>query len=356
MRGNKFYLYLDVKRHWYIKESEEGDYFEVTAYASTPHLDRQHDIIIRPALQHVVEQLKTINTTVFYGHQYDRENTVGKIVDAGVDDIGLWVKIYVSKTEPKLREKIREGIISKLSIGGQVKSYKRITADRARELKYDVPEDVEEVRIVDRIDIYEVSFVGVPANPHARVVDFTKSLYETIHEQLQNFSDKEGGEEMSDIKKQEELEKKDKETKEEEETKETAETEDTATEEKTSKEEVTEEEIKDLLEDSKEEEEKKEENDKYKYPYYYYRYGKHIKEMLEKLGEAIAKLQETADKILAELKKKDEKPAEEITPEEEEKSEVETKDEKISEIKTSDPIDTKKNEDPDKKLLDWIKG
>jgi len=290
------------------KEGDIDKDFYVEGYASTYDLDRQGEIITREALEKSAKELVEINNTVFYGHLYDLNNAVGKIVEAQADENGLRVKIFVSSWAKELRVKINEGIISKFSIGGAVRNDRKVPKTQAKEeglIKDDVPFDY--ITVIDDLELYEVSFVGVPANPNAQVVGtFTKALHEIYKSQ-------EGGESMKEkekeLKKEEALEEKnviETKTEETEEKKEEVkeETKEEQTEEKKETEtstEVSEDEIKDLLE--KETEEPEETEEKAKKPYYYY-YGKGIKEMLDKLGKEIADIAKDVKEIKETLKEK----------------------------------------------------
>lgn len=172
----------------------EGDFF-VEGYASTSDLDRQGDIVIQAALNDAATQLKEINNTVFFGHSYTLEDSVGRIVDAHVDDIGLKVEIYVSKWAKELRMKLKEQIINKFSIGGRVLKDKELTREEALEEGLITEKDpFDMIKVILKMELFEVSFVGVPANPHAQVVGtFAKALKDLY----------EGGDRMEDLKKQE---------------------------------------------------------------------------------------------------------------------------------------------------------
>jgi len=159
------------------KANKTDNKFFVEGYASTSDLDRQGDIICKQALEKAAEALLNVNNTVFYGHEYDLNNAVGKIVEAKADDIGLKVKIYVSEWAEELRTKLNEGIINKFSIGGRVSKDRQITREEAIEQAL-VDSDVgfDNINIIEGIDLFEVSFVGVPANPNAQVVGLAKAL------------------------------------------------------------------------------------------------------------------------------------------------------------------------------------
>jgi len=155
----------------------DGDFY-VEGYASTSDLDRQGDIILQEALQAAAKDLEEINNTVFYGHKYDLENAVGRLVNVTVDSVGLRTKIYVSKWAKELRTKLKEGIINKYSIGGRVLQDRQIPKNEALAqgiINEDVPFD--QINLIESIELFEVSFVGVPANPNAQVVGtFAKAL------------------------------------------------------------------------------------------------------------------------------------------------------------------------------------
>lgn len=184
----------------------EGDVkkeFYVEGYASTPGLDRQGDIILSEALKDAAKRLVNVNNTVFFGHTYDLTNSVGKISDAKVDDYGLKVKIYVSKWAEELRMKLHEGIINKFSIGGRVLQDRDVPREEAIEqglMKESDP--FPAIKIIEKMELFEVSFVGVPANPEAHVVEtFAKALHSIYKNTNDDMSDVKGGADMKDIEK-----------------------------------------------------------------------------------------------------------------------------------------------------------
>ena len=113
----KFYFDMAIQKSGTDQASGE---FYVEGYAATCDLDRQGDIIALAALKKAAIVLLETGRTVFFNHNYDR--CVGKLEDATVDNIGMKVKIYVSKWEEELRQKITEGIINKFSIEGKTHS------------------------------------------------------------------------------------------------------------------------------------------------------------------------------------------------------------------------------------------
>jgi len=310
-----FKFYADILK----SEGTEDTDFYVECYASTTALDRQGDIIIADALREASKHLVNVNSTAFYGHNYDLKNAVGRIVESTVDDIGLKLKIFISSWAKELRIKLKEGIISKLSIGGRVIDDETITKDEAiRRGLVDKDCPFDKIHVIKKIELYEVSFVGVPANPGARVLSLVKAL-ENLYKGGEGMGDKEKLEQKQLEQTQEEEEKKDTEEKKEIETKENEskdeeqekkeehkqedskheeekqESEDTGNKDEEENKDLSEEEIKDLLEEKKEEDATK--------PYYYY-YGKDILEKLDKLGEATAEISKKLDDLIKLVKEK----------------------------------------------------
>lgn len=343
-----FKFYANV----YKSEGSADTDFYVEGYASTSGLDRQGDIIVLDALKRAARDLVEINNTVFYGHSYDLENAVGRIVDATVDDYGLKVRIYVSSWAKELRTKLKEGIINKFSIGGRVVDDETISKQEA--VNRGLVDDncpFDQIHIIKKIELYEVSFVGVPANPEAQVVQTFAKALESLYKGGEYMEEKKELEQKQEELKEEEInkeeDKKEEEHKEEEHKEEEHKEEQHSEEEKKeleskeeeeTKEEISEEEIKDLLEDT---EEKKEE----KKPYYYYYYGKGVMEKLDKIGEAIADLSKKIEELTKFIKEK--------------VKTIEAIDEKKSVIKNNKPLEEKKEvkeEDVDSLFLKFLKG
>jgi len=303
-------------------------------------------------LKQAVEDLKTRGTTVFFNHNIDR--CVGKLVDAEVDDVGLLVKIYISQHEKELRDKIREGIINKFSIGGNV--------DKARPL---APEEVERltgervlkpVTLIEAMTLYEVSIVGLPANANAQFT-LHKSLYEAVRKGGVEMKQKELKEKEAELQKEEEKQ-------EEEVQKETAQQEtaqpDSSTKEASEAEkaeEVNEDQVKELVDQVTEESEESESSSEKKEeekPYYYY-YGKETKELLEKIRKDIAGLDKKLDQVLAEVKKLSAKEAE---PEAEKSETTSEETEKSVPIKNEDGLKVKQEQEestPEEQFLKVLK-
>jgi len=140
-----------------LKFAEEAGEFHIVGYAATTDLDLQGDIITEEALQaSSLDLLK--NSTVLLNH--DVTLPIGKVTKVQFDKHGLLIDALISKTEPDIIQKIKEGVLNKFSIRGQVLE---------RERKF-VPELGREANVIKRMALVEVSLVSVPANPEAKAV------------------------------------------------------------------------------------------------------------------------------------------------------------------------------------------
>jgi len=150
-----------------LKYAEESGDFHIVGYAATTDFDLQGDIITEEALKASSLDLLT-NSTVLLNH--DMELPIGKVTKVEFDKHGLLIDALISKTEPDIIQKIKEGILNKFSIRGQV-------LDRERKFS---TEHNRMVNIINRMSLVEVSLVSVPANPEAKAVGWyiSKALEE----------------------------------------------------------------------------------------------------------------------------------------------------------------------------------
>ena len=143
---------------------EKGFYVE--GYAITSDIDLQEDILTLQALKGAANSL-TIGSTVFYNH--DTSRPIGKIVAKKLMIISnssgkLWVRVFISSTEQEIITKIKENIINKFSFTGR--SLKNKVFNR-----YNSDGEVIAHEVND-LTIYEVSLVGLPANPKAKTTGY----------------------------------------------------------------------------------------------------------------------------------------------------------------------------------------
>ena len=97
------------------------------------------------------------NPVLLHNHGMGSEGRVpvGKIVEAEIKTKGLFVKALISKTEDKLREKIKEGLYQAFSFGFQI-----INSDIIKKAG-------KSIRKITELELFEVSIVSIPANRRA---------------------------------------------------------------------------------------------------------------------------------------------------------------------------------------------
>ena len=172
----------------------------ITGYASTTDQDRQGEVVTLEAMKKAVNALLSTNSTVFYEHKHE-QNPVGRILEAKVDEKGLWIKVLISSTANEIWTLIKEGILNKFSIGGKVKNYyKKFDKSLGKDITY-----------ITEMELYEVSVVGLPANASAtfKAKSFQDVVLKAIEgkEKLESKLQKlikKAGEEM-EVKKNEEV-------------------------------------------------------------------------------------------------------------------------------------------------------
>ncbi len=152
MEKTSFEFPLDI-----TKQAEAEGEFHIVGYAATTDFDLQGDIITEEALKESSLDLIK-NSTVLLNH--DIKRAIGKVTKAEFDKNGLLIDVLVSATEPEIIQKIKEGVLNKFSIRGQVlEREKKFMADLDRI-----------VNVIKRMALVEVSLVSVPANPEARAI------------------------------------------------------------------------------------------------------------------------------------------------------------------------------------------
>lgn len=141
----------------------------IKGIASTTDKDRVDDIITFNALKRAEKDLlRSGSNTVFFNH--NKDHPIGKVLKSNaVRNKGLEVEIQLSQAKDvdDVFTKIEEGILNSLSIGGR---FKRVRIER------DSDGRITSFKVLE-IELFEVSVVGLPANPNARITSVSgKSL------------------------------------------------------------------------------------------------------------------------------------------------------------------------------------
>ena len=147
-----------------VKTYEEDEKLYVDGYAATTDYDDQGDIITPEAIKQSENDLIE-RSTVLLNH--DKDRPIGKVEQAKGDEKGLKIKVLISKAEPEIRQKIKEGIINKFSIRGSIlESTKEKVKQAGKEIW---------ANIIKAMKLVEVSMVSVPANSEAKALSWYMS-------------------------------------------------------------------------------------------------------------------------------------------------------------------------------------
>lgn len=145
--------------HIILPLSKDINSNQLIGIASTTSIDRDEERMSEKALKQMVDTIKSIGVNLFGNHEHNWENTLGVIKDASLLGNQVEVKIDLDDpaTNPKipmLLNKLKRGIMLGLSVGGNVTNY-----------KWDYDRSVgKKVKVLDEVNIYEVSVVGIPSN------------------------------------------------------------------------------------------------------------------------------------------------------------------------------------------------
>lgn len=152
-----------------LQVKESGDETpRIVAYASTFHRepDSYGDVIAKGAFEKSLARIKSEGRylPLLYGHRMDDPMmNIGRVVEAGEDEIGLLIEAEFDMENPnavKARRDVLAKTLCKLSFAYDVIDWGFVEFEdgiKATELR--------------ELEIYEVSLVPVPANHHAEVID-----------------------------------------------------------------------------------------------------------------------------------------------------------------------------------------
>lgn len=167
-----------------LKQAEEAGEFHVVGYAATTDFDLQGDVLAEEALRSAADDLIK-NSTVLLNH--DQQQPIGKVTQAQFDKNGLLIDALISQAEQEIIQKIKEGVLNKFSIRGQVLE---------RERRF-MPELKRAVNYITRVSLIEVSLVSIPANPEAKAIGwYVSKALEEKDQKTQGTVSHEGGNSM----------------------------------------------------------------------------------------------------------------------------------------------------------------
>ena len=132
----------------FITKKDEGADSErilLEGVASTTSRDLQDEIVSSKAIDSMAEQAKELN--IHGDHWYGLEDVIGAIKESTVTDKQLHIKFLITKKyTPDIKDLLETGVRLGLSIGGYVTNYD------------------EKNRIINAIELHEISLTAMPAN------------------------------------------------------------------------------------------------------------------------------------------------------------------------------------------------
>ena len=166
LNKSEYSFYSNKINYDVIEEKGKKKYF-VSGYISTDDIDIVDDLVTREAMADMLEQIKSSNIKVDYDHEAFREDPsilpVGKIIEAKLDDKGLWAKVELNQNSPKFKdmwESIKNGFVDAFSIAFKpIKVIEKFIGD-------------VKVRVLEQLKLLNVALTGVPINEGATIQDF----------------------------------------------------------------------------------------------------------------------------------------------------------------------------------------
>lgn len=145
---------LEVKNTQGISDVDTKGRTVVGYAAKFGNVDRHNDIIAQNAFARTLEQSGTKVRALLH---HDPTMVAGPVKVVKSDDVGLYTETLVSKTAigNDLLTLLADGALDGMSIGFRTR-------------KSDTDEETT-IRTIKEIDLYEYSFVAIPANPEATV-------------------------------------------------------------------------------------------------------------------------------------------------------------------------------------------
>lgn len=156
-----FQIVCDQKSVREIIDGEDKAY-EIEWYASTKDKDRMNDVVEPTAFEETLKQYMT-NPIILL--QHDMDKPIGNVVEASIDDKGLFIRAKITEDTDWVFSKLKNGVLRTFSIWYRVKDFETIENVNADgEYNY--------TNIIKSLELFEISLVSVPANPFALIKSF----------------------------------------------------------------------------------------------------------------------------------------------------------------------------------------
>ena len=157
--------------------------YKIKGIASTTTTDRDNEIVSQGCLKGMATQINSKKLPIFSNHNHEWENMLGYTNNATANEKELEIEILTDyvETNPKVMQligKTQGGLPIGLSIGGKVTKRK-------------TPKNGSDPEVLETVDLYETSIVGIGANPDAFLSlpdqiakSLTKAVY--LHDKIRH--------------------------------------------------------------------------------------------------------------------------------------------------------------------------
>ena len=165
----KFNIYLPIQKgitekpesNKIIEDSPSGESrtrHKMVGTISTTSLDRDHEKVSKECLKSMENSIKLKRLPIFSNHNHDWEEMIGYATESTLigDELQAVILTDYEETNLKVKQlagKLDAGFPLGLSIGGKVTR--------------DTPAIGKEARIIEEVELFEASIVGIGSNPNA---------------------------------------------------------------------------------------------------------------------------------------------------------------------------------------------
>ena len=161
------YSFLTDQVAYETVETKGDKKYFITGYISTGEKDLLNDVVTPKGMQSMLKQIRESTIMLDYDHEAWRDSPtilpVGKIVQAKIDDRGLWIKAELNPHSPKFKDmwnSIKDGFIKAFSIAFKpVKTVMKVMGDTR-------------VRLLEDLKLLNVALTGVPVNQDATIDNY----------------------------------------------------------------------------------------------------------------------------------------------------------------------------------------
>jgi len=177
----------DDAKKYKIKEDDRV----VEGYATTPNVDWVKDSVTMDAIKDAAKHLlKKGTNTVFFNH--DQNMPVGKVINAMVDKVGLFITVIISKAKDveDIWTKVKEEIIGSFSIRFITKAVEVVRNNAGEIVRWDIK----------KIQILEVSLAPLPMNSTANITNVSGKSMKDLGKSNSNIKNRSKGMKKTDTK------------------------------------------------------------------------------------------------------------------------------------------------------------